>query len=224
MDSPSGYTPRERRAGGRGRHRRPIRGCTAVCLAALLILTVVLVDAPRVAAPSGTLQTVLTGLSFPTAFKFAPDGRIFLLERVTGRIRIVEHGSLLPTPFYTFANVATNGEQGLLGLALDPDFPTTPWVYAYYTLNDVANGTVYNRIVRIHANGDVGDAMEVLLDRISAGTINNSGVIGFAPDETLYAVVGENGDPAKSQDLLSLNGKVLRMDRNGTAPPGNPFA
>jgi len=188
----------------------------------LLVLSVVLADAPRVAAPSGTLETVLTGLSFPTSFRFAPDGRIFLLERFSGKIRIVENGSLLPTPFYTLANVATNGEQGLLGLALDPDFPTEPWVYAYYTLNN--SGTVYNRIVRIHANGDVGDALEVLLDHIGAGTIHNGGVIGFAPDKTLYAVVGENGDPAKSQDLLSLNGKVLRMDRNGTAPPGNPFA
>ena len=187
------------------------------------MLAVLMVDAPRVAAPSGTLQIVLTGLDFPTAFRFAPDGRMFLLERFSGKIRIVENGSLSPTPFYVLANVATNGEQGLLGLALDPDFPTEPWVYVYYTLSDVANGTVYNRIVRIHANGDVGDAMEVLLDHIGAGTIHNGGVIGFAPDKTLYAVVGENGDPAKSQDLLSLNGKVLRMDRNGTVPPDNPF-
>ncbi len=192
-------------------------------LAGLLVLSVVLVDAPRVAAPSGTLHTVLTGLAFPTAFRFAEDGRIFLLERFTGKIRIVENESLLPTPFYTLANVATSGEQGLLGLALDPDFPTQPWVYAYYTLNDVANGTVYNRIVRIHANGDVGDGLQVLLDHIPAGNIHNGGVIGFAPDDTLFAVVGENGDPRKSQDLLSLPGKVLRMDRNGSVPPTNPF-
>ena len=192
-------------------------------LAGLLVLSVLLVDAPRVAAPSGTLQTVLTGLQFPTAIRFAPDGRIFLLERFSGKIRIVENGSLLPTPFYTLANVATNGEQGLLGLALDPDFPTEPWVYAYYTLNDVANGTVYNRIVRIHANGDVGDALEILLDHIPAGDFHNGGVIGFAPDETLFAVVGENGYPARSQDLRSLNGKVLRMNRNGTVPLDNPF-
>ncbi len=127
------------------------------------MLAVLMVDAPRVAAPSGTLQIVRTGLDFPTAFRFAPDGRMFLLERFSGKIRIVENGSLSPTPFYVLANVATNGEQGLLGLALDPDFPTEPWVYAYYTLNN--NGSVYNRVVRIHANGDVGDAMEVLSRR-----------------------------------------------------------
>ena len=127
--------------------RRAIHAHSAVWLAGLLVLAVLMVDAPRVAAPSGTLQVVLTGLEFPTAFRFAPDGRMFLLERFSGKIRIVENGSLLPTPFYVLANVATNGEQGLLGLALDPDFPTEPWVYAYYTLNN--NGTVYNRIVRI---------------------------------------------------------------------------
>src|SRR5207247_5881485 len=109
---------------------RVIRGLSAAWLAGLLVLSVLLVDAPPVAAPSGTLHTVLTNLNFPTAFRFAPDGRIFLLERFTGKIRIVENGSLLPTPFYTLANVATSGEQGLLGLALDPYFPTLPCAYA----------------------------------------------------------------------------------------------
>src|SRR5207247_8151531 len=103
--------------------RRAIHGCSAAWLAGLLVLSVLLVDAPPVAAPSGTLHTVLTGLNFPTAFRFADDGRIFLLERFTGKIRIVENGSLLPPPFYTLANVATSAGLVWLGFALVPDLP-----------------------------------------------------------------------------------------------------
>jgi glucose/arabinose dehydrogenase/chitodextrinase len=165
----------------------------------------------------------MSNLNWPIALAFAPDGRIFFVERLTGKIRIIENGTLLPTPFYTLTNTSTLGEQGLLGLALDPDFSTNPWVYAYHTFNDTVNGTTYNRIVRIHATGNLGDTLQVVLDRIPAAGIHNGGVIEFAPDKTLFAVVGENGDPALSQDLLSLNGKVLRMNRDGSVPADNPF-
>src|SRR6059036_4362326 len=101
--------------------------------------------------PAVQLSPVQTGLAWPIALAFASDGRIFFAERNTGNIRIIESGAILPTPFYTLTGTATAGERGLLGLALDPDFLTTPYVYAYQTSNDVANGTIYNRIVRILA-------------------------------------------------------------------------
>src|SRR5437667_8757908 len=113
--------------------------------------------------PAVQLSPVQTGLAWPIALAFASDGRIFFAERNTGNIRIIESGALLPTPFYTLTNTATAGERGLLGLALDPGFPSTAFVYAYQTYNDSANGTIYNRIVRISANGNVGTFDRVIL-------------------------------------------------------------
>ena len=199
-------------------------------VSAVLILTLiagpmaVLVSAPPVAA-AGQVYTYMTGLDWPIALAFSPDGRIFFAERLTGNIRIIKGGAILAIPFYTLPNTNTAGERGLLGLALDPDFPATPWVYAYQTFNDVPNGTVYNRIVRIMASGDTGVAMEVILAMppLSGATNHNGGVIAFGPDRKLYAVVGENANPALSQNPMSVLGKVLRLNPDGTAPADNPF-
>src|SRR3989442_14840889 len=164
-------------------------------------------------------------MAWPIALAFASDGRIFFAERNTGNFRIIEGGTLRPTPFYTLTNTATAGERGLLGLALDPAFPSTPYVYAYQTYNDVANGTTYNRIVRILASGNLGISYTVILrlPRLSSAPNHNGGVIGFGPDGKLYAVVGENANQSLSQDPLSPLRKVLRMEPNGSPPPDNPF-
>jgi glucose/arabinose dehydrogenase len=175
--------------------------------------------------PPVRLETVQAGLNWPIALGFASDGRIFFAERNTGSVRIIQGGAVLPTPFYTLPNTATAGERGLLGLALDPAFPAAPYVYAYQTYNDMTNGTIYNRIVRIVANGNVGLSYSVILRMppLSGATNHNGGVIAFGPDGKLWAVVGENADIARAQDPLSLLGKVLRMNTDGSAPSDNPF-
>src|SRR6058998_2197169 len=156
-----------------GRDRGQIRLRSPRALAATLVLffllSVMVVESRPAAANSGTLEAAYTGLSWPTALAFAEDGRIFVAERYSGQILIIENGTILPDPFYTFANLATYHDQGLLGLALDPSFPSAPWVYAYYSYDDVANGTTSNRIVRIQATGNSGGSMEVLLDGIPSG-------------------------------------------------------
>jgi len=175
--------------------------------------------------PAVQLGAVQTGMAWPIALAFASDGRIFFAERNTGNIRIIEGGALLPTPFYTLTNTATAGERGLLGLALDPGFPSTPYVYAYQTYNDAANGTIYNRIVRLSANGNVGtfDSVILTMPPLSGATNHNGGVIAFGPDGKLWAVVGENANPSLAQNPMSLLGKVLRMTSDGSAASDNPF-
>src|SRR6184192_178690 len=78
------------------------------------------------AAASGEITPYMTGLNYTIALAFASDGRIFFAERITGSIRIIQGGALLPTPFYTLTNTNTAGERGLLGLALDPGFRSRP--------------------------------------------------------------------------------------------------
>jgi len=180
---------------------------------------------PKGPNPAVRLEPVQAGLGWPIALGFASDGRVFFAERNTGSIRIIQNGAVLSTPFYTLPATATAGERGFLGLALDPAFPSNPYVYAYQTYDDVANGTVYNRIVRIVASGNLGTSHAVILrmPALSGATNHNGGVIAFGPDGKLWAVVGENADPALAQDPLSLLGKVLRMNPDGSAPPDNPF-
>src|SRR5438128_4051966 len=186
---------------------------------------VILVPAPPVAAN----QTLVykTGLNYLIALAFSSDGRIFFAEKETGSIRIIyrDNRTLLPTPFYTLPNTDNAGERGLLGLALDPAFTSSPYVYAYQTYDDITNGTIYNRIVRIRASGNLGVSYTVILrlPPLSSATNHNGGVIAFGPDGKLWAVVGENANPSHSQDPLSPMGKVLRMETNGSAPPDNPF-
>src|SRR5467141_2869911 len=175
--------------------------------------------------PMVILNPVQTGVAAPVALAFASDGRIFYAELATGSIRIIKGGAILPAPFITLANTNNAGERGLLGLALDPGFPATPYVYAYQTYDDAANASTYNRIVRIQANGDTAVSFTVILRMppLSGATNHNGGVIAFGPDGKLYAVVGENANPSLSQSPMSLLGKVLRMNPDGSSPPDNPF-
>src|SRR5256884_8720894 len=142
------------------------------------------------AAASGEIAQYITGLDYPIALGFASDGRIFYAERNTGSIRIIQGGVLLPTPFYTLTNTNTVGERGLLGLALDPGFPLTPYVYAYQTFTDSINSTIYNRIVRITANGNTGIGHTVILRMppLSAATNHNGGAPASSPAHKQHAV------------------------------------
>src|SRR5262245_12461968 len=110
--------------------------------------------------PSGLVDEVFVNtLRGPTAMEFAPDGRLFVSEKV-GNIRVVKNGVLLATPFASVP-VDSVGERGLMGLAFDPAFATNHFVYCYYTaIKNLAGATVptHNRISRFTANGDVAVA------------------------------------------------------------------
>ena len=154
---------------------------------------------------------------WPTSFAFAPDGRIWYIERFTGQIRVYNPKTKKDGLWKTIGPLATDGEQGLLGLALDPSFPSSPWVYVYYT-----QPRPVNHIVRWRRNAN-GSFSYKSLKWIPAGTYHNGGKIKFGPDGNLYAVTGETTDKALAQNLSSLGGKVLRMNRSGYVPTGNPF-
>jgi len=165
--------------------------------------------------------TIAAGLSNPTAMTFAPDGRLFVCQQ-DGQLRVVKDGVLLATPFVALS-VDTAGERGLLGVAFDPDFVTNQFVYVYYTATTPA---VHNRVSRFTANGDVAlDGSEVpLLDLSDLGPTNhNGGAIHFGPDGKLYIAVGENANPANSQTLGNMLGKMLRINSDGSIPDDNPF-
>jgi glucose/arabinose dehydrogenase len=176
-------------------------------------------------APAGfTRSNLVTGLSAATAFAQAPDGRIFVAQQ-GGQLRIVQNGTLLPTPFMTLT-VDDDGERGLIGVTLHPQFATNRWVYVYYTTPE--NG-VHNRISRFTANPSspnivsVGSELRIAdLPGLSGATNHNGGAMHFGSDGKLYVAVGDNANSAKAPDLNDPFGKMLRFNEDGTIPTDNP--
>ena len=189
----------------------------------MLALAALLAALPRTALGAIETETVATGLTFPTNIALTPDGRIFFAERDTGQVRIIEDGRLLPQPF---AGVGATGpgselkETGLLGIALDPNFASDPWVYVYYS--SPADGN--NHLSRIRAEGNVAGPRENLLTLLpTANAYHNGGDLAFGPDGKLYVTVGEGHEAGRAQDPNDLGGKILRLNPDGTIPEDNPF-
>jgi glucose/arabinose dehydrogenase len=172
--------------------------------------------------PPGFSEVLVAGgISAPAAIAFAPDGRIFVAEK-TGALRVIKNGNLLAKPFITL-NVASSGEQGLVGITFHPNFASNHYIYLYYTLPNAD----HNRISRFIASGDTvvpGSETVILnLDPLNGGLIHNAGSMHFGPDGKLYVGTGDATHPFSSQDLDSYHGKILRINGDGTVPPGNPF-
>jgi glucose/arabinose dehydrogenase len=172
------------------------------------------------------VNTIVIGLEIPWAVDLAPDGRIFVTER-TGRVRIVrlegERAVLQPEPWATLpARVSMNTERGLLGLALDPSFAKNGFVYLYYSYRGPGTTTL-NRLVRMRDANGVGVEETVLLDAIPGNEQHDGGRVKFGPDGKLYVTVGDGEVDARAQDNASPNGKVLRLNADGSIAGDNPF-
>jgi len=168
------------------------------------------------------IQDFVTGLDVPWEMAFAPDGRIFITER-PGNIRIIREGQLQAEPWMTL-DVAAVGEGGLLGLAVDPDFPNSPFIYVAYTYRD-GSGNLKNRLERLREDTASGNAVQdrVLLDGVEGASNHDGGRVKFGPDGKLYWTMGDAGNADAAQDIESLNGKILRINPDGTIPEDNPF-
>jgi len=192
-----------------------------LALVTMLFVAGGVLQAPGAHAAVGA-QLFAGGLAFPAAFTFAPDGRVFYGERFSGDIRILSADGSTDDFFFTVPNLSTNGEQGLLGLALHPDYPATPSVYAYATRN--ISGTLRNQIVRITDNAGAGENMLVVFSSSTvAGDYHDGGRIEFGPDGMLYAMVGEGHSQRNAQRLGNTAGKILRMTPSGNVPNNNPL-
>jgi glucose/arabinose dehydrogenase/mono/diheme cytochrome c family protein len=197
--------------------------------AALLIPVLLLLHGAAPAdLPEGFLEEkVASGITGATAMAVAPDGRVFICEQ-TGALRVVKDDRLLPEPFLAVA-VDSFWERGLLGVALDPAFPGAPYVYVTYVS---PKPFVHHVVSRFTANGDVaepgsekilleGDDQAKLGGSIPAG--HQGGATHFGKDGKLYIAIGEQTAGMPSQGLETFQGKILRINPDGTIPEDNPF-
>lgn len=167
-------------------------------------------------APTTTITA--TDLDVPWALAFLPDGSMLATER-TGNLVRLENGE---KKVIAKLPVKIIGEGGLLGLALDPNFEKNNYIYLYYTFSSDGNNTL-NRVVRFKLSNDKLTDEKVLIGKIPGATFHNGGRIKFGPDGFLYITTGDAQEPSRAQDKNSLAGKILRVTKDGTAAPGNPF-
>ncbi|MEU0095201.1 PQQ-dependent sugar dehydrogenase [Kribbella sp. NPDC006257] len=158
--------------------------------------------------------TVATGIEVPWGLTFLPDKSALVASRDSGEVKRIADGRV--TSVGSVPGVDSSSEGGLLGLAVDPAYPSRPYVYAYYSTSSD------NRIARLtYQNGRIGSP-QVILQGIPMAAVHNGGRLRFGPDGFLYAGTGDGTEGPNSQSDDSLGGKILRITTDGKAAPGNP--
>ena len=175
---------------------------------------------PMIASDDEFVQVLAINLEKPRAIDFAGD-KIFVTEKI-GRIRVIESGVLLEEPLATLRTVnAFDG--GLLGIAVHPDFAENHFLYVYLTYEN--NGKLWNKILRITESENKLVEADIIFDNIPGSAFSNGGALKFGPDGKLYSSTGSVSDSSHgAQDLQSLEGKILRLNDDGTIPDDNPFS
>lgn len=195
-------------------------------------------SAPTAATvPSGFTDELVTSAPGALALAFLPDGR--MLITLKGGQLVVRKGSANITALDISRRTCPDGEQGLLGVAVDPAFGTNNYVYVYYTVEDDRNNNrCVNRVSRFTMSGDqvVSGSERVLIVRTpyQDASNHNGGDVHFGGDGKLYISVGDGGcdyngtsgcagNNDAARERHTLLGKILRINKDGSIPSDNPY-
>jgi glucose/arabinose dehydrogenase len=205
-----------------------------IALASLLILAGAACGAREPAAPSAAapsaptvhgsveITTVAKGFEHPWGLAFLPDGRMLVTER-PGRLRIVSADGTVSAPVEGVPRVYGKGQGGLLDVALDPSFATDPWVYLSFSEPGRGGGGTAVARGRL-ADGKLTDVAVIFRQepKLEAGQHFGSRLV-FDRDGRLYVTSGDRGNQDYPQRLDMGQGKIFRINRDGSIPADNPF-
>ena len=164
------------------------------------------------------VETLASGLNDVTDLALAPGGWVLVAERA-GRIRIYRDGALQPSPAGGLTETLNAGGE-LLAIAADPLFGTNRWVYAVHTTTapPESGKRLEFRITRFQEAAGALVNQVTLLSGVLASSPRAAATLRFGPDGRLYAAFDDGGDERAAGDVASFNGKVLRLNPDGTTP------
>lgn len=165
------------------------------------------------------LKEIASNLFVPWSIVFTSTTRFLVSER-NGTIRVVENNILANSPLGKL-EVSQSGEEGLMGLATDPDYTSTRRIFACLAAENgsTLEGTVVSFIDKDNKISDI----KTIIDKIPAAQYHAGCRLLFLPDNTLLISTGEATNKNLAQDKTSLGGKILRINRDGSIPNDNPF-
>lgn len=166
------------------------------------------------------VEKVVDGLKVPWSMVFTGKDRILVAER-PGKVRVVEKGTLRNTPLKIFSETEEEGELGLMGLALDPQYSTNKFVYA--CLGYRKDTGLFTKVVRFKDINMDGSEPQLIIDNIPAAQFHSGCRLRFDGAGYLFITTGDATDKELAQDKNSLAGKILRVNSDGTIPADNPF-
>ena len=173
------------------------------------------------------ISVVARGLSHPWALAFLPDGSMLVTE-LDGRLRVVRDGVLDPTPIAGVPEVRIDGNGGLMDVAIHPEFADNRLVYLTYTKH-AGDGRGSPALARGRLDdGAVTDIRDLLVTEAYDGNFGLNGRVAFGSDGKVYMStggrIGEVADVNRgAQNPMSLRGKILRLNDDGSVPNDNPF-
>jgi len=168
----------------------------------------------------GEVEIIAQDLKIPWELAFLPDGSFLATEREGNLVRILPDREIKRIPV---AGVVSEGEGGLLGLALHPQFKENGQIYLYLTTKK--DGRFLNRVESYFFDLEENRLSEKkeIIGNIPGAIYHNGGRIAFGPDGFLYVATGDAREEKLAQDINSLAGKILRIGANGAMPEDNPF-
>ena len=201
---------------------------------ATLLIAFVLLHVP-VKAQSVRLETVASGLQNPWAVAFLPDGRFLVTER-KGQLRVIEPGGRIGKPLEGLPQVATGGQGGLLDLVLDADFAINRTLYFCFSEPSSTNNGNSTALARATLSADTTRLSEVKVIFSQKPKFASSMHFGCRivesrtpglngkPGGKLFLALGERYFRAPdAQSLNNHHGKIIRINKDGSVPPDNPF-
>lgn len=195
-----------------------------VAIVATLMALSAIFPAATLGSPSLASRTVQSGLVIPWDVAFGPDGQMFVTER-PGRVRVYANGKpgapLLATT--KINGVRAQGEAGLMGIAVDHLFRQNRLIYVCVSRS--VNGAWLNQVIRykVLSNWKLTFDRWIIRHGMRANTIHNGCAVEEGLDHRIWISMGDSNDPKRGQNPSQLNGKILRVGRDGSVPSDNPI-